>query len=283
MKLFKNRLTVTIVVLSVSFLILIGYTVKREKVSFVENGVGTVFNSVQGFFYNINNNIKGSVGFALNFSEVKKENETLKSKNSQLKQKAAAYDSLKNENAELKRMFKFKEEHSQYDYVGGDIVLKSGSGILKGYVINKGTKDGVKPGMAVINDAGLIGKVTSAANNYCKIETISSENVSVAALIQRTQVNDCIVTGYTDNADKSKNLAILTMLPLNSDIKEGDTIVTSGIGSDYPKDIIIGKVTSVEDNKGKMEREAIIEPAVDFTRLQRVFIVVPKDTSEIKY
>lgn len=283
MKLFKNRLTVTIVVLSVSFLILIGYTVKREKVSFVENGVGTVFNSVQGFFYNINNNIKGSVGFALNFSEVKKENETLKSKNSQLKQKAAAYDSLKNENAELKRMFKFKEEHSQYDYVGGDIVLKSGSGILKGYVINKGTKDGIKPGMAVINDAGLIGKVTSAANNYCKIETISSENVSVAALIQRTQVNDCIVTGYTDNADKSKNLAILTMLPLNSDIKEGDTIVTSGIGSDYPKDIIIGKVTSVEDNKGKMEREAIIEPAVDFTRLQRVFIVVPKDTSEIKY
>ncbi|PJI07131.1 MULTISPECIES: rod shape-determining protein MreC [Clostridium] len=283
MKLFKNRLTVTIVVLSVSFLILIGYTVKREKVSFVENGVGTVFNSVQGFFYNINNNIKGAVGFALNFSEVQKENETLKSKNSQLKQKAAAYDSLKNENAELKRMFKFKEDHSEYDYVGGDIVLKSGSGILKGYVINKGTKDGVKPGMAVINDAGLIGKVTSAASNYCKIETISSENVSVAALIQRTQVNDCIVTGYTDNADKSKNLAILTMLPLNSDIKEGDTIVTSGIGSDYPKDIIIGKVTSVEDNKGKMEREAIIEPAVDFTRLQRVFIVVPKDTSEIKY
>lgn len=283
MKLFKNRLTVTIVVLSVSFLILIAYTAKREKVSFVENGVGTVLNSVQGFFYNLNNNIKGDIGFAFNFSEVQKENETLKSKNSQLSQKAAAYDSLKNENAELKRMFKFKEDNSEYDYVGGDIVLKSGSGVLKGYVVNKGTKDGVKPGMAVINDAGLIGKVTSAANDYCKIETISSENISVAALIKRTQVNDCIVTGYTDNADKSKNLAILTMLPLNSDIREGDTIVTSGIGADYPKNIIIGKVTSVDDNKGKMEREAIIEPAVDFTRLQRVFIVVPKNTSEIKY
>lgn len=273
----------TIVVLSVSFLVLIAYTAKREKVSFVENGVGTVLNSVQGFFYNLNNNIKGDIGFAFNFSEVQKENETLKSKNSQLSQKAAAYDSLKNENAELKRMFKFKEDNSEYDYVGGDIVLKSGSGVLKGYVVNKGTKDGVKPGMAVINDAGLIGKVTSAANDYCKIETISSENISVAALIQRTQVNDCIVTGYTDNADKSKNLAILTMLPLNSDIREGDNIVTSGIGADYPENIIIGKVTSVDDNKGKMEREAIIEPAVDFTRLQRVFIVVPKNTSEIKY
>ncbi|KHD35116.1 rod shape-determining protein MreC [Clostridium acetobutylicum] len=283
MKLFKNRLTVTVIVLSVSFLLLISYSAKRKKVSFVENGVGTVLNSVQGFFYNINSDIKGFVGFVSNFSEVKAENQELKKKNSELKQKAASYDSLKRENTKLKKMFDFKQSKSEYNYVGGNIILKSGADALKGYVINKGSNDGIKVGMAVINDEGLIGQVTSVASNYCKIETISSENISVAALIQRTQVNDCIVRGYTDNEDKEKNLSILTMLPLNSDIKEGDTITTSGIGGDYPQDIIIGKVKSVEDNKGKMEREAIIEPAVDFTRLQNVFIVVPKDTSEIKY
>ncbi|URZ15716.1 rod shape-determining protein MreC [Clostridium felsineum] len=283
MKLFKNRLTVTVIVLSVSFLLLISYSAKRKKVSFVENGVGTVLNSVQGFFYNVNSDVKGFFGFVSNFSEVKSENQELKKKNSQLNQKAAAYDSLKRENTKLKKMFDFKQSKSEYNYVGGDIILKSGSDALKGYVINKGSKDGIKVGMAVINDEGLIGQVTSVANNYCKIETISSENISVAALVQSTQVNDCIVRGYTDNEDKEKNLSILTMLPLNSVIKEGDTIATSGIGGDYPKDIIIGKVKSVEDNKGKMEKEAIIEPAVDFSRLQNVFIVVPKDTSEIKY
>ncbi|NYC94963.1 rod shape-determining protein MreC [Clostridium acetobutylicum] len=242
MKLFKNRLTVTVIVLSVSFLLLISYSAKRKKVSFVENGVGTVLNSVQGFFYNINSDIKGFVGFVSNFSEVKAENQELKKKNSELKQKAASYDSLKRENTKLKKMFDFKQSKSEYNYVGGNIILKSGADALKGYVINKGSNDGIKVGMAVINDEGLIGQVTSVASNYCKIETISSENISVAALIQRTQVNDCIVRGYTDNEDKEKNLSILTMLPLNSDIKEGDTITTSGIGGDYPQDIIIGKV-----------------------------------------
>ena len=70
---------------------------------------------------------------------------------------------------------------------------------------------------------------------------------------------------------------------MDSQIKEGDTIVTSGLGQIYPKDIMVGKVTSVTEDKVKVMKSAVVEPAVDFNKLESLFIVVPKDTREIKY
>ncbi|SQC02645.1 rod shape-determining protein MreC [Clostridium tetanomorphum] len=72
MNFFKNKLAVTIVVLSVAFLTLIGYSIKRDKVSFVENGIGVTINSAGGVFYNINSKVKGFIEFFSSFSEVKK-------------------------------------------------------------------------------------------------------------------------------------------------------------------------------------------------------------------
>ena len=73
MKFVKNRLAVTIIVLSVSFLVLIGYSVKRQNPSLMENGVGVTFNSVQGIIYRGISGVKNWTGFITHFSEVKQE------------------------------------------------------------------------------------------------------------------------------------------------------------------------------------------------------------------
>lgn len=281
MSFFKNKLTVTVIVLSVSFLILIGYTSKREKISAAENGIGVALNSVQGIIYSFNNKVKDNVRFIIDFSKIKKENEDLRAENTKLQDKALKYDSLQNENERLRKMLNFKNQREEYKYIGCDIIGKSGNNWLDGFVINRGTEDGIKKRMVVITGEGLVGQVTSVGNNWSIVQSLVNENIAVAGLVNSTRENDGVVKGYRDINDKL--LAKLYYLPLDSQIKKGDVILTSGLGGLYPKGIKIGTVIDIEEDKGKLIKNAVIEPSVDFNKLEEMFIVVPKNDREVKY
>ncbi len=284
MKFFKNKLAVTVVVLSVAFLSLIAYSIKRENKSIVENGVGVALNPVQKVFYNINDGIRDFIDFALNFSQVKKENEELRAKNNELESKAIEYDSLKNENNRLREMLDFKNQRLDYDYKGCHIINKSGEGIIDGYTIDKGKKDGLKVGMVVITSKGLVGQVTSVSKDWSIVQTLLNENIGVHALVESTRETTGIVKGFKDS--NNRMLAKVYYLPIESQIKEGDVILTSGLGRFYPKEIKIGKVIAVEEDKGKVSKNALIEPYVDFNKLEELFVVIPKDNNnsdEVKY
>lgn len=283
MNFLKNKLAVTIIVLSVTFLTLIAYSYKRDRVSFVENGVGATVDSVQGTFYNVNSKIKEFTEFFWNFSNVKKENEELKKKNSDLEIKASEYSVVKAENDRLREMLNFKNQTSQYNYVGCDIIGKSGGTFLDEFVINKGRNDGIEKQLVVVTNEGLVGQVISVGNNRATVQTLSNENMAVSGIIQSTRESVGIIKGYKDS--NNRKLAKLFYLPLDSKIKKGDSILTSGIGSEtgsgiaglYPKGIRIGYVIDVEDDKGKVMKNAVVQPYVDFNKLEEVFVIVPKN------
>lgn len=281
MKLFKNKLTVTVILLSVSFLILIGYTAKREKMSAAENGLGVVLNIFQGNLYNLNYKIKNSVSFILNLNDVKKENETLVKENNNLKDKSLKYDDLVKENERLKKMLNFKDQRTEYNYLGCDIIGKSGDNWLDGFVINRGSDDGLKDKMIVMTGEGLVGQVTTVGSNWAIVQSLINENIAVAATVSTTRENDGVVKGYRDYNDRL--LAKLYYLPLDSQVKEGDIIFTSGLGGLYPKDIKIGSVISIEEDKGKLIKNALIEPSVNFNKLEELFVIIPKNQREVKY
>ena len=281
MKFAKNKLAGSIIILSVIFLSLIGYSVNREKMSFVENGVGVTINSVQGVFYDGFYKIRDSFKFITNFSKVKAENEALKKANTELQGKALEYDALKQESERLRSMLKFAEVREEYNYVGADIIGISGNDFLDGFIINKGESAGIKKRMIAMTGEGLVGQVTSVGNNWAIIQCLSNENIAVAGLVESTRDNNGIVKGYKD--ENNKLLAEIQRLSLDSGIKEDDVIVTSGLGGIYPAGIRIGKVLSVHEDKGEVMKSAIIEPYVDFTKIEEVFIVVPKEDREIKY
>ncbi|MBU5483571.1 rod shape-determining protein MreC [Clostridium sp. MSJ-11] len=275
----KNKLAVAIVVLSVTFLVLIGYSAKREKVSFVENGVGVAVNPIQGLFYKINTKAKNFTEFVTSFSDVKNENEELKKRNTELESKEKDYDVLKEENERLRGMLKFKDQNSEYDYIGCDIVGRSGGNFLEEFTINKGKKDGIEKQMAVITEDGLVGQIGSVGDNWAKVQTLSNENIAVTSIVQSTRESVGVTKGYKDG--RNKKLAKTYYLPLESEIKVGDSILTSGTGI-YPKGIRIGKVIDVEEDKGKVMKNAIIQPFVDFSKLEEVLVVVPKNKLNIR-
>ncbi|ARC85579.1 rod shape-determining protein MreC [Clostridium argentinense CDC 2741] len=281
MKKFKNKLAVIVILLSVCFLFLIGYSVQREKMSFVENGVGYTLNSIQSVVYNIGNKIKNSFSFITNINNIKEENEKLKEENIKLSQMSTENEILTSENERLRNMLNFTNSKNEYKYIGADIKGLSGENFLDGFTINRGSKDGIKKGMVAITAEGLVGQVTSVGSNWSIVQSLCNENIAVAAHVLSTKESDGIVKGYRGNDEKF--LAEITGLSISSKIKEGDTILTSGLGLVYPKGIKIGTVLEVKEDKAAVMKSAIIKPTVDFNTLEQVLIVVPNDTIEVKY
>ncbi len=281
MKLLKNKLAVTIIVLSVAFLILIISTVKRDNKSLIESGAGAALNPVQSVIYKATNRVKESVDFFLNFSEVRNENKNLIKENEQLKDKLLQNSDLVDENERLRKILNFTEEHNNYDYVGCDIIGYPNNNISEGYIINKGENANIQKGMVVIAAEGLVGQVTSVGSNWSIVQSLANENIVVAVMADSTREATGYIKGYKDR--QNRNLAKVYDLPIDSEIKEGDVIMTSGVGMLYPKEIRIGEVTKVEEDKVKVMKSAEVKPYVDFNKLEELFIIVPKETREVKY
>ena len=281
MKLFKNKLAVTIIVLSVAFLGIIIYTINSEEKDAISGSAGSVVSPLQKIVYGANNKLKGFVDFLLNFSEVKEENEKLTSINIELENKLLEYNKFKEENERLREVFKLTESKNNYTYLGSNIIGYSGGNFLNGYIIDKGEKDGIAKDMVVISAKGLVGQVSSVGSNWAIVESLISPNIAVSVMVDSTRESTGILKGYKDN--KNNNIVKVENIPLDSEVKEGDVILTSGIGLVYPKEIRVGEVISIETDNVKVMKSATVKPYVDFDNLEELFIVIPTETREIKY
>lgn len=286
MRFLKNKLVMTIIVLSIIFLVLISFSFKSDGNSVIRNGVGITFNSLQEGIYKVNSEIKGCISFILNFSEVKKENEQLSKKNSFLENELVEYNSIKEENSSLRKELNFKDERKEYDYIGCDIIGKSSNGVLDEVAVNRGSEDGIAKQMVAVTADGLVGQVIYVEKSWSIVQCLTNENVAVGGIIDRAgdengTINSGIVKGY--KGDENKFLAKLYYLPQESTVKKGDVVLTSGIDNSYPSGIRIGSVIDVETDKGKVMKNALIKPYVDFDKIQELLIAIPKNKIDIKY
>ena len=281
MKPLKNKLAVTIVLLSVAFCGMIIYSLQSDA-NGISSSVSSVVSPLQKIVYNINSRVKETVDFFLNFSEVKLENEQLKQKNTELANKLIEYESLKDEVKRLREALNFTESRSNYNYVGVNIIGYSGNSLSDGYIIDKGSNDGIAKNMVVVSSKGLVGKVTKVSNNFAVVQSILNENIAVAVMDQQTRDASGVLQGLSDKKDN--NMTVVYNLPIDSDVKEWDIIVTSGLGKIYPKEIPVGTVVSVQEDNVKVMKSAVVEPFVKFNELEELFVVIPNSNiDEIEY
>lgn len=132
--------------------------------------------------------------------------------------------------------------------------------------INKGTKDGIKPNMAVISATGAVGKVKMCTNNFALVTSIlHSENLVSSEIKKSRKLGSVKWEGLNPSE------AELLYIDLYEPIQKGDTIVTSSINSVYPKNIMIGTVKSVK--KGQQFLDITLKLSTDFKNLSYVYVV----------
>ena len=168
----------------------------------------------------------------------------------------------------MKEYLGLTEKYGEYKTVPGYVINKEISNFGNTLIINVGQKDGIEPNMTVISDKGLVGYIISTTNNTSKVQTIIDTATAVSATISTSR--DSIIVRGTLN--ENYNLKA-TYIPTDAKLLQGDTVETSGIGGIYPKGIKIGKIKEIVNTKNITDRYAIVETAVDFSKLETVLVI----------
>lgn len=144
---------------------------------------------------------------------------------------------------------------------------------LQTITIDKGERDGVKPDMAVIAPAGIVGRVfEKPAAHAARVQLIIGRNAGAGAIIQRSRAGGVIVGGAQDpplTMEYVSNLA---------DVKVGDLVITAGTDGIYPKGLPIGNVESID--RGALYRTIRVRPVVDFSNIEEVLVVIAQPAIE---
>jgi rod shape-determining protein MreC len=138
---------------------------------------------------------------------------------------------------------------------------------FRSVLVDRGEDHGVQPGYPVITHDGVVGSVTATSSHAAKTMLILDRQSSIDAVVQRSRARG-VVRGV------GKDRLEFEFVVRDSDVTNGDQIVTSGLGGVYPKGLRIGRVVELRDAGGRLTKIAVVEPAVDLGRLEHVFVML---------
>ena len=265
----KKRNDAIGVIITIIILILLVFlsNLKIEKFSYVENAFSKIVMPIQSGFTFIKNKLNGNKSYFADLENLKKENAELREKNSNLEENLRQLEMIQSENKTLKEYMHLTEQYKDYTTVPAYIINKDTSNYSKIFVINAGKNSGIEKDMTVIAAEGLVGYVISVTDTTAKVQTIIDSSNVVSSTIENSGDN-VICRGMLENR-KLKATYISTTTTLN----QGEKLYTSGMGGIYPKGLKIGKLTEIIEAPNITEKYAIVEPAVDFAKLETVLVI----------
>ncbi len=208
---------------------------------------------------------------------------TLEQQNVQLKQKLLLYNSMKlelselaQENSQLRGMLDLRQKAAGWKLVTATVISRNPDSWFDTVVINRGTRSGVSPGMAVIVPQGVVGRVISASPVSATVMLILDPSSGVGAQDVRSQS-----AGIINGRDPITGQLNLQLFSHNPDILPGDAVVTSSYSEYYPPGLLIGQVVRVTKTAYGLTENAVVAPSVNFNQLENVMVVLshPSGTS----
>ena len=192
-----------------------------------------------------------------------KEVDTLRHENANLKAEQAAYSEILAENIRLKGMLNFKQTYTQYSMLGAKVIAKDYNSWTNTITIDRGSSDGVNKYMPVIVPQGVVGFVSSVSRYTSQVQLLVDPRTAIGGIVQRPESRVAsILKGDGNNSD----FLVFGNIP-----KEADVI--KGYGGVYPKGLLIGTVSQVSADGSGVSLAALVKPAVDFTKVEEVFII----------
>lgn len=190
--------------------------------------------------------------------ELRKELDSLKGQNSQLREAAAATE-------RLAALLEFKH-HAGFSMVAAQVIGRDTGNWYRTIILDKGESAGLRPDMGVITPAGVVGRIvkTTAATSVVLLAT--DPNNAIASLVQRTR-DEGIVEGTT------QGLVRLKYIPMLSDARPGDRVVTSGLVGGFPRGLAIGTIARIDKEEGVLFQSAELIPEVDADLVEEVLVI----------
>ncbi len=193
-------------------------------------------------------------------------NQDLENKVRELKAENAKLSDVKNENNKLRNILELLPR-DKFKFIGGDVILRDSLGGNQWIMINKGQKDGIIIGKAVVVDKNiLVGVIDKVNKTTARIQLLTHPNSLINAVSARTGAQGIIV-GVHGLSLKVEDINV------KDDVVNGDTFVTSDIGNSFPRGLSIGTVQNIALSKDQLFKTATILPSVALDKLQYVFVI----------
>lgn len=267
----KKEIIGIIVVAAILVVIVAFSNIKVNNLSFAEGTFNIFVMPMQNGLTYLKNKIAGNKDFFTDVGNLKEENKKLKEENEKLQESLRELEIIKSENETLKEYVNLKDKFADFSTIPGYVINKDISNYSNTIIINVGSKDGIEVNMPVISENGLVGHVISTTTYTSKVQTIVDSASSISCKL--TSSGDTIIAKGT--LDKESSLKA-TYIPTEATVMQGDTLETSGIGGIYPKGILIGTINKVVNTKNITDRYALIETAVNFSKLDSILVITNK-------
>jgi rod shape-determining protein MreC len=261
----RKRTGYLFMALTVGHIVLISAQVNTERgVPVLEAVTFGVFAEVQRGASSVIGGARTSWGDYLALQRVRTENERLRQEVARLQIALQQERAVAQQSRTLEQLLELRAQ-AEVATVAAGVIAGSASPDFRTLTIDKGTRDGLRPDMAVIAPAGVVGRIITPSARAAKVQLLIDRNAAAGALIERSRAQG-VVEGT--GGDLRLNYVSAT-----ADVQIGDVVVTSGIDGIYPKGFVVGQIESVQRGSGAFGA-IVIRPAVDFSSLEAVLVVV---------
>jgi rod shape-determining protein MreC len=243
----------------------------------LEGAVALVMSPGQLGLSSITDRVVQTVSALGSFQVLQERTAELESINRSLLAENLRLQEIERENQRLRELLSFGETRPGIELRGGQIIARvigrDSNNFLNFVMVDLGSRHGIEVGMPVLNNEGLVGRVSEVTNASSKILLISDPLSTVNAILQSSRLTGVVNGVVGDNP-------VMGFIPQGTLVGVGEVVLSSGMGGNFPKGIPIGQVIEVRQRDFEVFQEAVVRPIVDFDRLEFVLIVTNFDPLE---
>jgi rod shape-determining protein MreC len=240
-----------------------------------------VLASVEGLVVRLTTPLQGGLSTAIaefgeltqtarDLQDLRQRNEELESQNANLLLENVRLREIEAEAVLLRDLLNFAQDHPSFDirgaHVVGRVIGQDPSNLQRYITLDVGSEAGIGHNMPVVTDRGLVGRISEVGNGWSRVLLIIDVSSSVNALTQSTRASG-LVQGQADGS------LVMRAIPQGDTVSVGDTVFTSGLGGNFPRQLLIGQITEVERKDYDLYQVATVQPTVDFDHLETVLVI----------
>ncbi len=199
-------------------------------------------------------------------ASLRQRNAELETEISRLQTQVIELQQQMNEAQVVYALLDFARSNPENQYIATSVIGRDPSPFLHYVIINHGSDFGIKHGMPVVTQNGLVGTVDAVTAGASRVQLINDPASTINVRLERINAEATVSGSVTGNIT-------LSLLPQDITLNNGDIILTSGLGGKYPANIVVGQVTGVLTQANDLFQEASIQSSVDFNNLGVVLII----------
>ena len=236
----------------------------------VEDLLLRIIAPVQGGVSGISTWLDEVVQTARDLRELRQRNEELEAQNAALLLDNVRLREIETEAALLRDLLNFTQPNPSYEIKGAHVVgrkiAEDPSNLQRYITLDVGRQSGIERNMPVITGRGLVGRISEVGETWSRVLLLIDPQSTVNALTQSTRASGA-VQGQADGS------LIMRTIPQQDAVSVGDTVFTSGLGGNFPRQLLIGQIIEAERKDYELYQSAVVQPTVDFDHLEVVLII----------